>query len=141
VCNTANESLNILKWLLIIYSVLPVGVLGEEAGESRNKYYKIHRRDHARKSNRRANLTDVFCRAMDSSDPLLSSQRRSTLVGRKKARNLPPEVVELLQKPSEIQHFPELTTAYAEDEIDPDDYFAANEDQDADDELESELGL
>lgn len=54
-------------------SLLPIGMLGEEASEARNKNYKQYRRDHSRKNNRTANLTDIFNRIMDTSDPIISS--------------------------------------------------------------------
>jgi len=53
--------------------VLPVGCFGEDAAESRHKVYKSDRLQHARKSSRINNLSDVFNRALDTSDPLLSS--------------------------------------------------------------------
>lgn len=53
--------------------LVPVGCLGENASEARNKLYKHDRRSHARKNSRLNNLSDVFHRAMDSSDPLFSS--------------------------------------------------------------------
>lgn len=63
--------------------LVPVGCLGEHASESRNKLYKSDRRGHARKCSRLDNITDVFNRSMDSSDPLLSStylkQRANTI--------------------------------------------------------------
>lgn len=47
--------------------------MGEEGAESRNKVYRYDRVLHARKISRIANLTDVFTRAMDTSDPIISS--------------------------------------------------------------------
>jgi len=54
-------------------SVLPVGSLGEKSSEARNKLYKRDRLLHSRKNSRVNNLTDVFHRALDSSDPFLPS--------------------------------------------------------------------
>lgn len=58
---------------IISTSILPVGTLGEEASEARNKDYKNFRLHHARKHSRQANLKDVFLRAMDTSDVVISS--------------------------------------------------------------------
>ena len=54
-------------------SVLPAGYFGEEASEARNKFYKRDREFHARKNSRINNLEDIFNRAMDTSDPVISS--------------------------------------------------------------------
>ena len=72
--------------------VLPVGCFGEDAAECRNKIYKNDRLLHARNSSRVNNLTDVFNRALDTSDPLISS----THLQERKRLNLPSEVIELL---------------------------------------------
>lgn len=80
--------------------VLPVGCLGESASEARNKLYKSDRRCHARKCSRLDNITDVFNRAMDSSDPLLSSLCWKERKNRNNKKSLPSEVIGLLQTPS-----------------------------------------
>lgn len=54
-------------------SIVPLGCAGESASEARNKFYKKDRIEHARKDSREHNISDVFNRAMDSSDPFLSS--------------------------------------------------------------------
>ena len=48
-------------------SSLPLGCLGENASKACNKFYKKNRLSHARQNSRLNILTDVFCRAMDSS--------------------------------------------------------------------------
>jgi len=58
---------------IIQKSVLPVGMLGEEASEACNKDYKNFRSRHSRKHNRKVTLKDLFYRVMDSSDPIVSS--------------------------------------------------------------------
>lgn len=58
---------------IISTSLLPVGMLGEEASEARNKDYKRYRKDHSRKHSRKTNLEDIFYRVMDTSDPIVSS--------------------------------------------------------------------
>lgn len=52
--------------------VLPIGMYGEEAQESRNKSIRKYRELHARKFNREKNIEDVFKRLLLTSDPLLS---------------------------------------------------------------------
>ena len=77
-------------------TALPVGYFGEDTAESRNKIYKSDRLHHARKTSRIDNLFDVFHRALDTSDPLISSLRLNTRVHQRKRLTLPPEVKELL---------------------------------------------
>lgn len=76
--------------------VLPVGCFGEDAAECRNKIYKNDRLFHARRSSRINNLSDVFNRALDTSDPLVSSLRLHTRIHQRKRLALPPEVIQLL---------------------------------------------
>ncbi|XP_050746028.1 uncharacterized protein LOC127011840 isoform X2 [Drosophila biarmipes] len=45
---------------IITHFIVPVGVLGENASEARNKLYKSDRKSHARKCSRLANIEDVF---------------------------------------------------------------------------------
>jgi hypothetical protein len=52
---------------------LPLGMFGEEGSESRNKIYRHDREHHSRQSSRLKSLTDVFNRAMDSSDPIIAN--------------------------------------------------------------------
>lgn len=53
---------------------LSTGFMGEQGSEARNKCYRNDRQFHARKISRTANITDVFYRAMDSSDPILAAR-------------------------------------------------------------------
>jgi len=64
-------------------SILPLGMLGEDAGESLNKYYKRDRLHHSTKTTRTLTMTDMFNRAMDTSDPKLST---ASLASREKSR-------------------------------------------------------
>uniref|UniRef100_A0A0K8VDY7 Uncharacterized protein n=1 Tax=Bactrocera latifrons TaxID=174628 RepID=A0A0K8VDY7_BACLA len=75
---------------------LPVCYFGEDAAESRNKIYKSDRLHHAHKTIRIDNLFDVFHRALDTSNPLISSLRLNTRVRQRKRLTLPLEVKELL---------------------------------------------
>lgn len=48
-------------------------MLGEEASEPRNKYYKNEAEHHARKIIREANLEDIFYRSMGSTHPIINN--------------------------------------------------------------------
>lgn len=52
--------------------IFPVGLLSEEAQESRNKDYKKYRLRHSRKCSRIATNTDIMHRMMLTSDPMIS---------------------------------------------------------------------
>lgn len=58
---------------IIMHSPAPLGILAEEAAESQHKQLKKYRTHHARKRSRLDNLHDVFMRAMNESDPFISS--------------------------------------------------------------------
>nr|XP_036669892.1 uncharacterized protein LOC118877083 isoform X2 [Drosophila suzukii] len=77
-------------------TVLPVGCFGEEASESRNKIYKSDRLHHSRKHSRFESLGDVFKRALDTSDPVISSLNLSRRIKKHKNLSLPIEVIQLL---------------------------------------------
>jgi len=106
--------------------VLPVAFFGEDEAESRNKFYKSDRLHHSRKSSRLNNISDVFHRAIDTSDPLVSSIGLESRVKRHKKEPLPSEVLQLLECPQNI------TQASAEmdldvNESDDEDYCASFE--------------
>lgn len=80
-------------------TILPAGYFAEEASEARNKLYKRDREFHARKNSRIHNLEDIFNRAMDTSNPVVSS---TSLQRRLKIRHklcLPSEVIAMLSPP------------------------------------------
>jgi len=79
---------------IIQNTVLPVGYFGEEGADSRNNIYKSDRLHHARKCSRKSNFTDVFQKAMDTSDPIISSVSLNRRLQKK--LNLPSEVIQLL---------------------------------------------
>lgn len=81
-------------------TVLPVGYFGEEGAESRNKFYKSDRLHHARKCSRAKNFEDVFQRAMDTSDPIISSLNLEKRIKKQRRQCLPTEVLELLSSAS-----------------------------------------
>jgi len=60
----------------------------------------MNRRSHARKNSRLSNMADVFNRAMDSSDPLISSYYISKRLQNLKKKPLPIEVINLLENPT-----------------------------------------
>ena len=54
---------------------LSPGFFSEEGAEPCNKYYRQNQRYHSQKCSRKSNLLDVFNRALDSSDPIVSSAK------------------------------------------------------------------
>lgn len=78
---------------IIENTILPVGYFGEEGSEARNKHDRLY---YARKMSRQKNLEDVFNRAMDTSDPFISSINLEKTVSRKHKLQLPSEVSNLL---------------------------------------------
>lgn len=84
---------------ILLSSDLPVGVLAEDASESCNKLYRRNREFHARKCDRVSNLTDLFNRSLDYSDPLIASYNQHHRQYIYKRKCIPPEVLHLLQIP------------------------------------------
>lgn len=101
---------------IISTSILPVGTLGEEASEARNKDYKNFRLDHARKHSRQANLEDVFLRAMDTSDVVISSIHLNKRVKKQNHLPFPPNVVELFEIPQKVSNITASTNDNNESE-------------------------
>jgi len=58
---------------LLENTLLPAGYFEEEAAKPRKKMYKSDRLHHARKHSRICGFTDVFHRAMETSDIIISS--------------------------------------------------------------------
>lgn len=81
-------------------TVLPIGCFGEEGSEARNKMYKHDRQFHARKTSRQSNLADIFNRAMDTSDPIISSINLAKGIRRQHKLTIPSEVLSMLAKPT-----------------------------------------
>lgn len=82
---------------IMLANELPVGVLGEDAAESSNKYYRHNRQFHARKDSRENNLKDIFQRALDSSDPLVAGCSAQKRLNSRSRKALPTEVLDLLK--------------------------------------------
>lgn len=88
---------------------LPIGFFGEGAAECRHKIYKADRLHHARRNTRINNLLDVFNRAMDTSDPLISTTFLNRRIQKRTLSTLPPEAIDLLCccEPTEELHHKE----------------------------------
>ena len=71
---------------------LPIGLLSEEAQEARSKNLKKYREHHSRKSSRMKTNVDVMKRLLCTSDPVISSYRKTISSINKK---FPHGVVEL----------------------------------------------
>lgn len=63
---------------IIKAAVLPIGMLSEEAMESRNKDFRNYRKFHTRKMSCEKTMRDLLNTLMYSSDPVISSISRST---------------------------------------------------------------
>src|ERR1700684_3259401 len=59
----------------------------------------VHEVFHARNTSRKENLKDVFNRAMDSSDPYISSMSLNLRQYTRKRKPLPKKVIDLLEEP------------------------------------------
>lgn len=81
---------------IISTAILPIGQLGEEAQESRNKDIKKYRESFSRKFSRTQNMEDVFHNLLISSDPYITSFRKNEM---KKFRSYPQEVIQFLKEP------------------------------------------
>lgn len=81
---------------IIIHSPAPLGMLAEEAAECQHKHLKKSRTHHARKASREENLHDVFIRAMNSSDPLISSLNLGKRLQNKSNLEYPEDVQSFL---------------------------------------------
>jgi hypothetical protein len=94
---------------------LPLGMFGEEGSEGRNKIYRQDREHHSRQFSRLASITDVFNRAMDSSDPYIASLTSSKF--KKKIDETVSDTMEkYLIKKDEIQGFYEAKMSCEEEE-------------------------
>ena len=78
---------------IISSDILPIGQLSEDAQKSTNKLIKQYLLGFSRKFSRAKTMEDVFRRLLATTDPYISSLRKSTP---KKLRTLLPEAVALL---------------------------------------------
>lgn len=74
-------------------SILPVGILSEEAQESRNKDYKTYRINYSRKTSRISTNEDILHKLLETSDPYITHLRPEP---KKKHLPLSDEAKELL---------------------------------------------
>lgn len=102
---------------IIENSVLPVGMLAEEASEAQNKNYKRYREQNSRKCSHEATMEDVFLRSMDSSDPCIASLSLTSRLQKRKRLSLPPAVIALFALPA----LPNNTSDATSEEFDEDD--------------------
>lgn len=79
-------------------SILLVGMLGEEGSEARNKNYKNCLQFHSRKYSREINLHMLY-RAMETSNPIISTISLHLHLNKRKARPMSPELRDLLAIP------------------------------------------
>lgn len=77
---------------IIMHSPAPLGILAEEAAESQHKQLKKYRTHHARKRSRVDNLHDVFIRAMNESDPYISTIWMANRLKKKVSQDYPDVV-------------------------------------------------
>lgn len=122
---------------IIKNSVLPVGMLGEEASESRNKDYRVYRRYHGRKNSQLNNLEDLFNRAMDSTDPIASTMSIGSRLRMKKHLTLLKAVRKLLSV-SEVTNVSQIDLELESDteEESPDEYEELSKTQNRLDDIE-----
>lgn len=78
---------------IVAAAALPIGMLSEEAQESRNKDYKIFRLNHSRKYSRLSTNEDIFHKILETSDPFISSLRPEP---KKKHYPVSSEILDLL---------------------------------------------
>lgn len=103
---------------IIRNSTLPLGMLGEEGSESRNKDYKRIRLHHTRKFNRKVTMEDMFFRLIDMSDPIIVNLYSETALKRKVRKPLPKDVLNFLLVPQ--TNMKDSTTFDVDDEQDSD---------------------
>lgn len=108
---------------IIINAPAPIGALGEEAAESRHKFYRRDRREHARKCSRALNLIDIFKNALYSSDPFISSISLGKRLKNKKELEFPEVVKSFFVTKSETSAASSLS---AQSQNQEDEYFSSD---------------
>lgn len=84
---------------IIQNAVLPIGMMSEEALESRNKDFRYVREHHTRKMSRKQTMEDLFHHLLLSSDPLISSLSTSPSLRNENTEQLRDEEMLLLLDP------------------------------------------
>lgn len=82
--------------IIIQNAIAPIGLLSEEAQESKNKDIKRYREHFTRKFSRIQTMEDLFHQLLISSDPHITSLRK---LPQKQTKPLPQDVVMLLKEP------------------------------------------
>jgi hypothetical protein len=82
-------------------SPVPVGLLSEECSEANNKCMRRFQEHHARQTSKKNNLSDIFFRLMDKSDPIILSEAAPKLLAKRRPEPLPIEVLECLANPED----------------------------------------
>lgn len=90
---------------IIQYAALPIGMLSEEALESRNKDFRNIRESHTRKMSREKTMHDLFHYLLLSSDPLISSFSTKASIHSRSTEPLGEEVIALLSDASIPESF------------------------------------
>ena len=84
---------------IIKCAALLIGMLSEEAIESRNKDFRNYRELYTRKISREKTMRDLFNRLLLSSDQKISSMSRSTSLSHRYSEPLSEEVLKQLEDP------------------------------------------
>lgn len=87
--------------LIMREAIMPIGILSEEAQESRNKDVRNYREFHARKFSRKENVEDILHMLLVSSDPLITSVRK--IKSKPRGQSFPNEVIALLEVPQDVE--------------------------------------
>lgn len=105
---------------IIKKAVLPIGLLSEEALESRNKDLRNYRELHTRKMSREKTMEDLFHALLYSSDPIISTLSKSTSTISRKEYVLETDVLKLLADPALEIHTPEMIDSDSDHDADDD---------------------
>lgn len=84
---------------IIKFAALPIGMLSEEAMESRNKDFRNYREFHTRKMSREKTMQDLLNTLLYSSDPVISSISRTASINHRPTESLTNDVRRLLLDP------------------------------------------
>lgn len=108
--------------LVVQHALLPIGMLSEEAGEARNKYFRQFRHRFSRKFSREQCNQDIVNRLLLTSDPLLSSMRSKPL---KRSKSFSSAAIEMFlpshvdthnEDEKEIEDLSEQTDEFTDEE-------------------------
>ncbi|KAG5877602.1 hypothetical protein JTB14_010289 [Gonioctena quinquepunctata] len=83
--------------IIIRDAIAPIGLLSEDAQESKNEAIKTYRKGYTRKFPREQTMEDLFHQLLVSSDPYITNMRE---LPQKKSRTYPEDVMMLLKKPA-----------------------------------------